>query len=102
MMNIIMFSATSCHACQQMKRLLKKEFPEIDVKIVDVDEDPETTMAYGVYSLPTLIFLENNRCFAIERGLWPDTISRIGRHVDSRFLQPKMVHFEGHTVATAA
>ncbi|MCS4488263.1 thioredoxin [Streptococcus sciuri] len=58
---LIDFWATWCGPCRMQAPILEQletEFDEDELKIVkiDVDENPETARAFGVMSIPTLVF----------------------------------------------
>lgn len=61
---IVDFSATWCPPCQQLKPIFKKLAEDfkgrIDFVTVDVDENPELSQAYGVQSIPMLVFLNKD------------------------------------------
>ena len=63
----VVFSASWCPACQQLESetLVNEEVNQklsqnyVAVKI-DVDTNPELSSKYGIYSIPTLIFMNSN------------------------------------------
>lgn len=61
---IVDFSATWCPPCKQLKPIFEKLAEEfkgrIDFVTVDVDENPELSQAYGVQSIPMLVFLNKD------------------------------------------
>ena len=59
---IIDFFAEWCGPCQMLAPVLSeidKEYEEINIYKVNVDENQETTMRYGINSVPTMIFFKN-------------------------------------------
>lgn len=51
-----------CPPCRTMNIILEqfaKEYPDITITKIDVDNDYETAMKYEIRSIPTLIFLKN-------------------------------------------
>lgn len=59
---LIDFYATWCGPCRMLSPLveqLAQEHSEITVLKIDTDEVPAAAAEYGVYSIPTLVYLEN-------------------------------------------
>lgn len=61
---IVDFSATWCPPCRQLKPIFEKLAEDfkgrIDFVTVDVDENPELAQAYGVQSIPMMVFLNKD------------------------------------------
>lgn len=61
--DLLIFSATWCGPCQQLKKTIEANPQLVDayeVYLIDVDEEKEMAQQYGVKSLPTLIILQPN------------------------------------------
>jgi thioredoxin 1 len=56
MIEILVFSDKSCLPCRKLKTLLDKH--NVDYRVIDVDEYPETTVEYHISALPTLIMID--------------------------------------------
>lgn len=61
---IVDFSATWCPPCRQLKPIFEKLADEfkgrIDFVTIDVDENPEIAQAYGVQSIPMMVFFNKD------------------------------------------
>ena len=63
---LVDFWATWCGLCRMQAPILEKlsqEFSEDELKILkmDVDENPETARAFGIMSIPTLLFKKDGQ-----------------------------------------
>ncbi len=59
------FWAEWCGPCKMIAPILKELAVEYDGRLkitkLDVDENPDTSLAYGVQSIPTLILFQNGK-----------------------------------------
>lgn len=58
------FGATWCGPCKALEPKIKKmeeEFPSVDFKSVNVDDDPALAKKYQIRSVPTVILLRDGR-----------------------------------------
>ena len=60
MKNLVVYSASWCNPCQQLKKTLQSLDLGIPVNIIDVDEDPVSTMHYAIRGVPTLLLIDDN------------------------------------------
>ena len=61
---IVDFSATWCPPCRQLKPIFEKLAEDFRGRItfltIDVDEHPELSQAYGVQSIPMMVFINKD------------------------------------------
>lgn len=62
-LKILDFQASWCAPCKRLAPVLEEIEKETGVVIqkIDVDEDEEHVIAYGVRNIPTLIFIKDNK-----------------------------------------
>jgi thioredoxin 1 len=59
MKQILYFSAAWCGPCQQLGPTMEGLSDQISYIKIDVDQDQDSAIKYGVRNIPTLILLEN-------------------------------------------
>ncbi|WP_040951425.1 thioredoxin [Gorillibacterium massiliense] len=75
---LVDFSAVWCPPCKALHPILDELSqdlgPAIPIHMIDVDESPDVTSAYGVMSMPTVILFKNGE--PVERiiGLRPKSV----------------------------
>ncbi len=60
---VIDFYADWCGPCQMISREIKeiaKQYKDLTIYKVNIDEFPEMAMEYDVLSIPTLLFIKDN------------------------------------------
>ena len=68
------FWAPWCGPCRMVVPLVEeiaKERPDIKVGKINVDENPELAKQFGVFSIPTLVVMENGKIVRQEQGARP-------------------------------
>ncbi len=68
------FWAPWCGPCRMVVPLVEeiaRERPDIKVGKINVDENPELAKQFGVFSIPTLVLLENGKIVRQEQGARP-------------------------------
>lgn len=61
---ILYFTATWCGPCQRIKPVFKEleqEYPDMSFNSIDVDLNSDLAEKYGVESMPTFVFLFNEK-----------------------------------------
>ncbi|MFF1755812.1 thioredoxin [Streptomyces sp. NPDC058266] len=78
---LVEFTAEWCGPCRQLAPVLRsiadEERERLDVVVIDVDHNPETTVRYGVLSMPTLMVFKDGE------PVW----SRVGARPKRRLLE---------------
>tara|TARA_R110000822_G_scaffold114189_4_gene245644 strand:- start:98 stop:343 length:246 start_codon:yes stop_codon:yes gene_type:complete len=59
MKEILYFSAAWCGPCQQLGPVMESLSGQINYTKIDVDQDQESSIKYGVRNIPTLVLVEN-------------------------------------------
>ena len=60
MKEILYFTAGWCGPCRQLSPTMESLSGQINYKKIDVDQNQDLSIKYGVRNIPTLILLENN------------------------------------------
>ena len=62
-LKILDFMGTWCQPCKTMSPILDEVEKETGVEIrkIDVDDNEEMVIAYGIRNIPTLIFIKDNQ-----------------------------------------
>jgi thioredoxin 1 len=61
MRELIKFSATWCGPCKTQKKIMEGLDLGIELKEVDVDEQPELASQYNIRGVPTLVLIEDDK-----------------------------------------
>jgi len=60
MKRVLKFSASWCGPCKMLARNLEDVKTSTPIENIDIDENQETAMEYGVRGVPTMIMLDGN------------------------------------------
>jgi thioredoxin 1 len=74
MITVKRFTAAWCGPCKQLAPLfeqLRSEYPNVSFQTIDVDMDGDTTMSYGITSVPTVIIESNGQVVLRSVGVQP-------------------------------
>lgn len=68
---IVDFYTGTCGPCKTLNPILEEisEMDDLIVEKVDVTQNPELSQQFGVMSVPTVVFMKNNRVKETVRGL---------------------------------
>ncbi len=78
------FWATWCGPCQMIAPILgevAEECPDITVGKIDVDEEQELAMSFGITSIPTLIVIKNGK--AVDKAIGMRAKNQIIEMIDN-------------------
>ena len=59
-MKLLKFEASWCAPCKQLSEVMKNVEIPFPVSVIDIDENREAAMSYGIRSVPTLILVDEN------------------------------------------
>ena len=59
MKKVIRFTASWCQPCKALSKTLEKMDIKIPSDVVDIDEDSNAAIEYGIRSVPTLLIVED-------------------------------------------
>jgi len=59
-MKVIRFTASWCQPCKMLEKNLESIKTNIPIEVVDIDENTEAAMNFGIRSVPTLVMLDEN------------------------------------------
>jgi thioredoxin 1 len=60
MKKVIRFTASWCKPCEALKDILTYVETTVPIEVVDIDENSEIAIEYGVRSVPTMVMIEDN------------------------------------------
>ena len=60
-MEVLRFTASWCQPCKALAQQLEELGLDKDVTVIDIDEQQDFAIQYGVTSVPTLIAVDNNK-----------------------------------------
>ena len=61
MKKILYFSAAWCGPCQTLSPIMESLSGQINYEKIDVDNNQDLSIKYGVRNIPTLLLLENEK-----------------------------------------
>ena len=69
MKKILYFSSSWCQPCKTLGPIMDSLQGQINFRKIDVDNDTELSVKYGVRNIPTLVLLENGEAVNRTTGL---------------------------------
>ena len=58
---ILRFSASWCQPCKMLAKTLEGEDLGVPVEVVDIDDNSELAMQFGIRSVPTLVYIKDDK-----------------------------------------
>ena len=60
MRKVLRFTASWCQPCKMLARILEDIPTDYTIEVIDIDENRELAIQYGVRGVPTLVMLQND------------------------------------------
>jgi thioredoxin 1 len=60
MKKVIRFTASWCQPCKMLAKNLESVNTTVPIEVIDIDEDQETAIHYGIRGVPTLVMIDEN------------------------------------------
>ena len=57
---VLYFSAVWCQPCKMLARNLEDINTELPIEVIDIDENTDAAIEFGVRGVPTLVMLDGN------------------------------------------
>jgi thioredoxin 1 len=76
MKKVIRFTASWCQPCKALSKTLENMDIKIPIDVVDIDEDSNAAIEYGIRSVPTLLIVEDGT--VIKRMVGLKTAEQLG------------------------
>ena len=60
MRKVLRFTASWCQPCKAMAKVLEDIDTNLPIEVIDIDEQSELAVDYGIRSVPTLVMVEEH------------------------------------------
>jgi thioredoxin 1 len=60
MRKVLRFTASWCQPCKAMAKVLEDIGTDMPIEVIDIDEQSELAVDYGIRSVPTLVMIDEN------------------------------------------
>jgi len=60
MRKVLRFTASWCQPCKAMAKLMEDVGTDMPIEVIDIDEQSELAVEYGIRSVPTLVMIDEN------------------------------------------
>ena len=61
MKKVLRFTATWCGPCKMLAKNLESVKTETPIEVIDIDENQEMAMKFGIRGVPTLVMVEDDK-----------------------------------------
>lgn len=61
MKNLVIYSASWCNPCAQLKKTLQSTDIGMRFDIIDIDEHPSSALEYKIRGVPTVLLMQDNQ-----------------------------------------
>jgi thioredoxin 1 len=68
MKNLVIYSASYCNPCKQLKKTIEDTNLGIPVNIIDIEDDPVSTSEYAIRGVPTVLLMDDNQVMKRRSG----------------------------------
>jgi len=60
MKKVIRFTASWCGPCKMLAKTLEEVKTNVPIEVIDIDEQPNVAVEFGIRGVPTLVIVEDN------------------------------------------
>lgn len=68
MKNLVIYSASYCNPCKQLKKTIEDTNLGIPVNIIDIEDDPVSSSEYAIRGVPTVLLMNDNQVMKRRSG----------------------------------
>lgn len=68
MKNLVIYSASYCNPCKQLKKTIEATNLGIPIDIIDIEDDPISTSEYAIRGVPTVLLMQDNQVINRKSG----------------------------------
>ena len=59
-MKVLRFTASWCQPCKMLEKTLQDVNTQIPIEVIDIDNNQELAMQYGIRGVPTLVMIDGD------------------------------------------
>ena len=59
-MKVLRFTASWCQPCKMLAKTLEDVDTQVPIEVIDIDENQQLAMDYGIRGVPTLVMLDGD------------------------------------------